>query len=309
MKLTALFLTAGNFVSAKSERGLMWLGERYIYDDPLCEDISYCRGEKGCNAKVFTDREGIIKLQNYESQYSCRWEIKGPSGSTIRVKIDKNNNNFGIENQRACGYDRLHIQSGAGDRLGRFCSHVNDPNKVHNALSVDMAYNNEKIANPVWQAGFVELPFDHLVVAFDSDQETSGQGFKISYEIVAPQNQDHFTEVKETLNIELDQLFKNVLTKPHHIARMEKIHTNLFTKWESLMGRCKNGDMLNSIHASFSADDVTDPAVAQSVWEGLMESSFEVCDLPITRKGFPASSWKRRINRYFDRLNKLIALQ
>ena len=25
----------------------MWLGERYIYDDPLCEDISYCRGEKG----------------------------------------------------------------------------------------------------------------------------------------------------------------------------------------------------------------------------------------------------------------------
>ena len=47
MKLTALFLTAGNFVSAKSERGLMWLGERYIYDDPLCEDISMCRGEKG----------------------------------------------------------------------------------------------------------------------------------------------------------------------------------------------------------------------------------------------------------------------
>ena len=31
----------------------------------------------GCNAKVFTDREGIIKLQNYENQYSCRWEIKG----------------------------------------------------------------------------------------------------------------------------------------------------------------------------------------------------------------------------------------
>ena len=47
LKLTALFLTAGNFVSAKSERGLMWPGERYIYDDPLCEDISYCRGEKG----------------------------------------------------------------------------------------------------------------------------------------------------------------------------------------------------------------------------------------------------------------------
>ena len=46
MKLTALFLATG-YVSAKSERGLMWLGDRYLYDDPLCEDISYCRGEKG----------------------------------------------------------------------------------------------------------------------------------------------------------------------------------------------------------------------------------------------------------------------
>ena len=118
-----------------------------------------------------------------------------------------------------------------------------------------------------------------------------------------------FSEVHEKLNVELDDLFKNVLTKPHHIERMERIHQNLFSKWENLMGRCKNGDMLNSIHASFSADDVTDPAVAKSVWVGLMESSFEVCDLPITRNGFPQSSWKRRIDRYFDRLNKLIALQ
>ena len=58
MKLTALFLTAGNFVSAKSERGLMWLGERYIYDDPLCEDISYCRGEKG-KGKIPGSKLGI----------------------------------------------------------------------------------------------------------------------------------------------------------------------------------------------------------------------------------------------------------
>ena len=90
---------------------------------------------------------------------------------------------------------------------------------------------------------------------------------------------------------------------------MERIHTNLFTKWENLMARCKNGDMLNSIHASFTADDVTDPAVARSVWEGLMESSFQVCDLPITRSGFSGSSWDRRIERYFRKLNKLIALQ
>lgn len=125
-----------------------------------------------------------------------------------------------------------------------------------------------------------------------------------------------FSEVHEKLNVELDDIFKNVLTKPHHMERMERIHLNLFAKWESLMTRCKNGDMsnllgatLNSMHVSFLADDVTDPDMAKSVWEGLMESSFEVCDLPVTRRGFPASSWKRRISRYFNKLNRLIALQ
>jgi len=138
------------------------------------------------------------------------------------------------------------------------------------------------------------------IIAFVSAQSTENP---------APRPVLRFSEVHEKLNVVLDDLFKNVLTKPHHIERMERIHLNLFAKWESLMSRCKNGDMLNSLHASFLADDVTDPDVAKSILEGLMESSFEVCDLPVTRRGFPASSWERRISRYFDKLNKLIAKQ
>ena len=118
-----------------------------------------------------------------------------------------------------------------------------------------------------------------------------------------------FSFVHSMLNVELDQFYKTTLTKPRHIERMERIHSNLFAKWESLMTRCKNGDMLNSMHASFLADDVTDPDVAKSIWDGLMESSFEICDLPITRSSWFSSSWKRRISRYFNKLNKLIALQ
>ena len=115
-----------------------------------------------------------------------------------------------------------------------------------------------------------------------------------------------FSFVHSMLNVELDQFYKYTLTKPRHIERMERIHLNLFAKWESLMTRCKNGDMLNSMHASFWPHDVRyDPDIAESVWKGLMESSFEVCDLPVTKRGFPGSSWERRISRYFKKLNKL----
>ena len=78
------------------------------------------------------------------------------------------------------------------------------------------------------------------------------------------------------------------------------------------MGRCKNGDKFNFIHASFSADDFTDPDLAKSIWDVLMKYSFDICDLPITRKygyRYSAATWTRRIKRYFMRLNKLIALQ
>ena len=114
-----------------------------------------------------------------------------------------------------------------------------------------------------------------------------------------------FSEVHEMLNVGLDEFFRNALSKPSHIERMERLHLNLFSKWESLMSRCKNGDMLNSMHGGFLADDVTHP----DVWKGLMKSSFEYCVLPVTKRGFRASSWKRRINRYFYKLDKLIARQ
>ena len=113
-----------------------------------------------------------------------------------------------------------------------------------------------------------------------------------------------FIEVHNWLNNELDLFFKNVLTKPQHIERFERYHLKLFSKWENLMKRCKNGDMLNSMHASFLNDDVrNDPDMAKSVWEGLLKISFEVCHLPITKRGFLNSTWERRISRYFHKLN------
>ena len=74
------------------------------------------------------------------------------------------------------------------------------------------------------------------------------------------------------------------IPKTHHIWRIARIHSNLFSKWEGFMGRCKNGDKFNSIHARFSADDFTDSDVAKSIWDVRMKYSFDICDLPVTRK-------------------------
>ena len=75
------------------------------------------------------------------------------------------------------------------------------------------------------------------------------------------------------------------------------------------MARCKNGDQTNSIHASFDPAALTDPLAAKGVWVDLMTSSFSVCDLPITRKGFSGSNWKKRVDMYFEKLDRLMYKQ
>jgi len=89
-------------------------------------------------------------------------------------------------------------------------------------------------------------------------------------------------------------------------ANMQKIHDNMFDKFNALMDRCKNQDQSSSMHVDVTQTDLSDPVKAKEAWESLMRSSFDVCDLPITRKGYDASSWPRRIDRYFNKLAKLL---
>ena len=49
MKLsTILSLNLAQIASGYSERGLiMMIGDRFIYDDPICPDIATCKGYNG----------------------------------------------------------------------------------------------------------------------------------------------------------------------------------------------------------------------------------------------------------------------
>ena len=178
-----------------------------------------------------------------------------------------------------------------------------------NALTSDMSFNETKIKSSEWQSGWIEFPFNHLIIAFDSDQEATDKGFRLNYRILSPDGTETWEDSAETLEVELENLYQNVLVNPVHIERMARIHENLFSKFNGLMQRCRNGSQMDSIHPIFDPAALTDPTVAKGVWVDLMKNSFDVCDLPITRNGFDNSSWKTRVDRYFDKLNRLIAKQ
>ena len=61
--------------------------ERYIYEKPLCSSVSQCSDLEGCDGKIFTGKTGEITLNGYQNHFSCRWEVRGPAGSKIKVRF------------------------------------------------------------------------------------------------------------------------------------------------------------------------------------------------------------------------------
>merc|ERR1712157_558314 len=147
---------------------------------------------------------GTISVSDYSNKFNCLCEIK------------QNNDNFGIENQRACGFDRLNIQSGQKNednkynKFGRFCSNKNDEGKPHNALTAFNSYNGVKITNQEWQAGPVELDTNHVRIGFDTDNQGTGAGFVINYEIVGLEEEATFDEIHQDLSNQLEDIFQNL---------------------------------------------------------------------------------------------------
>ena len=96
----------------------------------------------------------------------------------------------------------MNIQSGQKNednkynKFGRFCSNKNDEGKLHNALTAFNSYNGVKITNQEWQAGPVELDTNHVRIGFDTDNQGTGAGFVINYEIVGLEEEATFDEVQ-----------------------------------------------------------------------------------------------------------------
>jgi len=279
--------------------------ERYIYEKPLCSSVSQCSDLEGCDGKIFTGKTGEITLNGYQNHFSCRWEVRGPAGSKIKVKVLQGES-FGIENHNACGNDRLHIHSIDEKRFGRLCSSKNNSKLPYNGMQPGETHGGVKIQSSKFR-DWLSLDTNHLVVAFDSDQNANGQGFVLQYEIdgdvpeepVLPTVQAELEEIGNQVEEGLDNLITSLPKFPDQRKnRLAHRVKRLFEKFDTRMSRCKNGpqtDALSSVSLhGFSTGNLD---IVEDQWMNLFRNSFNNCDLPIIRNhgSFDNTNWPKRI--------------
>lgn len=274
--------------------------DRYLYDFPLCETVQECAGVNDCNGQTYTAPTGIIELKNYENQFNCRWEIKGSPNSKIAVKFYTGGDTFGVESHSICGSDRLHVVNGVSDeRYIRACSSANKPWLPINAIASESGIKNVDIRNK-----FYELDANHIVIGFDSDQQTSGVGFKIEYEIRGNTesvltHEQNGNKLEDELIATIEQLIS--LTDPRR-SRLTTRVERMFARFDTRMGMCRNGDQSTVMSEAIDIPSIVDFATAKAEWLSFFQRAFDNCDLPITKNGFVNSSWPRRINNVFAAL-------
>lgn len=217
MKLSSIIL--GNLVYSSVE-GFNKSIERYLYDYPMCESVDQCKGEQSklktheCKGKVVqatNKKRGRVRQRGYDDIFHCRWEVKVPKGKQIKVRIQKDS--FGAEHHKVCGFDKLFVMDGEDNRYGRLCS-SKDGSGIHNGLSAIDSYNGQKISDTVWDKRSVLLSSNHLVLAFDSDQNNSQEkgGFNVLWEIyekndVADGTKEEFAGYFDKITDIIDDVF------------------------------------------------------------------------------------------------------
>jgi len=184
MRLTSAFVNLGLALSKTTETGPERGGpERYLYERPICESIQQCVGINGCNGKLYTKQKGSISVGAYEEFFNCRWEIRGSPGNQIKVKV-LSGESFGIENHKACGYDKIILRSYDDKGYGRLCSSKADAQLPYNGMSPQESDGNGgvKIQSSAFRDGVI-LDTHHLVIGFDADQQVGGIKFSNLAEI------------------------------------------------------------------------------------------------------------------------------
>jgi len=304
MKLAAILTGLAHAIGP--ERGLP---ERYLYEKPNCDSIALCADNPGCDGKLFTKTSGTISVSNYQNFFGCRWEVKGGSGSKIKVKVESGSS-FGIENQPQCGFDKLHIRSGDDKGYGRLCSSRGDSQMPYNGMAAHETFGGIKYKSSQFH-DWLLLDTDHLVIAFDSDQQTTGKGFKVKYEIVGnPATGDEATieEVGDHLEDNLADYIDAITDKAPHKARLSTRLKKLFNKFDTRMKKCKNGDQSGELHYKVSSTifEVDQIENVKREWLSFFRTAFNNCDIHIIRVygDFDATNWPKRISSWFTQLSR-----
>jgi len=160
----------------------------------------------------------------------------------IRIRITQGKG-FDIEHQQVCGADRLHVIGGGGEKFGRLCNSRLQKGMTYNGLPALLSYNKTKIASKEWR-DWIELPTNHLVIAFDSDgtiSELSG-GFRLVYQMVdryfVPNEvREEIVNLKETEELLLAKIFTPGDKYHERISNMIREHFNqIYEKWHECGG-------------------------------------------------------------------------
>jgi len=160
---------------------------RYVYQFPVCDSVEQCVNEDNpkCDGQTFTNESGSISHRGYEDYFNCRWEIKAQDGNHVGLKFF---DDFDLEWQSACGFDRVHIRclddpafdSKGGKPISRLCG---PKNREGNS---SIAYDALKIMPK--KSFFKEstsTQCKHVLIEFNTDQDTQGMsdytGFTLGY--------------------------------------------------------------------------------------------------------------------------------
>lgn len=143
---------------------------------PVCDSVEQCVNEDNpkCDGQTFTNESGSISHRGYEDYFNCRWEIKAQDGNHVGLKFF---DDFDLEWQSACGFDRVHIRclddpafdSKGGKPISRLCG---PKNREGNS---SIAYDALKIMPK--KSFFKEstsTQCKHVLIEFNTDQDTQG---------------------------------------------------------------------------------------------------------------------------------------
>jgi len=123
-----------------------------------------------------------------------------------------------------------------------------------------------------------------------------------------PYLQDTIETVGDDLEANLQDFILQITEKAPHQDRLAAHLSKLFSRFDSRMSKCKNGDQSGELHnqISHSVFDVNDIDQVERAWMGFFETAFNNCQLPIIIKNgsFENTNWPRRITRWFLKLKR-----
>jgi hypothetical protein len=164
---------------------------RYVYEFPMCQSVEQCvqDDETGrCDGKTIQNKGastvGEISHRVYDDKFECRWEIIAPQGHHVGLKFF---NDFDLEWQPACGFDRLHIRcldtvrSNGGVPIERMCGPKNLwKNGKRNFPKIIYGDDKNRFFK---QSDSTECK--HLIIELNTDQDTHGisdrDGFTVGW--------------------------------------------------------------------------------------------------------------------------------